>query len=148
MYTLNTTYQHSLSSTYFHSVISLNATRTALNQEQELNEGIVDFSVYRLISSSVRWKFHINVQSKSLELLPYSTYVCELVMAKHISSVRGLCTQISIDLSEPCSSVIKPYFLLSYLYLFVLYYNSQNISRDICEEYGMVMNNGWKSVIN
>jgi hypothetical protein len=121
MYTLNTTYQRCLSSTCFHSAINLYTTRTALNQEQELNEGIIDFSVYRLMLSSVTWKSHINVQSKPLELLPYSSYVCELVMAKHISSVRGLCTQISIDFSEPRLSVIQPFFPLSYLYLFVLY---------------------------
>jgi hypothetical protein len=31
------------------------ANLKALNQEEELNEGVTDFSVYGLKSSSVRW---------------------------------------------------------------------------------------------
>jgi hypothetical protein len=55
MHTLNTTLQTLQLPTPFHSVISLYANTTALNQEEELNEGIIGFSVYSLMSSSVGW---------------------------------------------------------------------------------------------
>lgn len=65
MRTLNSTIKPCLSPTSFHSVISLYANTTALNQEEELNEGIIGFSAYSLMSSSVRWNL-ISMYSASL----------------------------------------------------------------------------------
>ena len=55
MCTLNATLKPCPSPTYFHSVNNLYANTTALNQGEELNEGVIGFSAYSLMSSSVRW---------------------------------------------------------------------------------------------
>ena len=114
MHSLNKALQPLQSPTSFHSVISLYANITAMNQEDELNEGISGFSVYSLMSSSVGR----NLMSKISASL-WNSYACKLALTKYNSSVRGFCTQMSIDLSEPHSSVIKSFFLMSYLHLFV-----------------------------
>ena len=65
MHILNTNIKPYLSLTYFHYVISMYANTTALNQGEELNEGIIGFSAYSLMSSSIRWNL-ISVYSARL----------------------------------------------------------------------------------
>ena len=65
MRTLNTTLKPCVSPTSLHSVLSLYANTTALNEGEELNEGITGFRARSLMSSSVRWNL-ISMYSASL----------------------------------------------------------------------------------
>jgi hypothetical protein len=118
MYTLNTSLQPRFSPTCFNSVISLYANITALNQEEELNEGITDFSVYGLKSSSVKWNL-ISMHSASHRICYWIHLTTMNLHGQRMIHLWDDCAHRSVSSSANIARLCYKIFLSAELFIFI-----------------------------